>query len=81
MGSSAYAPMLFRGAFLGQLIIAAQARYTLREPDLATLTAAAHLAAACWVAQGGPDWLRDNANPADAYHVTQQGLDRAEDPH
>ena len=74
MGSSAYAPMLFRGAFLGQLIIAAQARHTLGEADLAALTAAAHLAAACWVAQGGPDWLRANANPPEAYYAAKQGL-------
>lgn len=74
MGSSAYAPMIFRGDFLGQLIIAAQARHTLAAVDLAALSAAAHLAAAAWVAQGGPAWLRDNANPPDAYHAAKQGL-------
>ena len=74
MGSSAYAPMLFRGDFLGQIIIAAQARHTLRPEDLAVLAAASHLACAVWVAQGGPEWLRYNASPPDAYVAAIRGI-------
>jgi hypothetical protein len=74
MGSSAYAPMLWRGAFIGQLIIAAQARNTLRPEDLAALATAAHLAAAAWMGHNGPAWLAANADPADGYRVARQGL-------
>ena len=74
MGSSAYSPMLFRGVFLGQIIIAAQARHTLRPIDLAVLVAASRMACAVWVAQGGPAWLQDHANPPDAYYAGRQGL-------
>src|SRR5690606_31975703 len=58
MKSAAYAPLLWRGDALGLLIIAANARYTLREEDLAVLSALARLAAATWIACNGPAWLR-----------------------
>jgi GAF domain-containing protein len=74
MGSSAYAPMLWRGAFLGQIVVAAQARRTYRAEDLAALVLASRLAAASWVAQGGPDWLAANADPPEAYRVTMEGM-------
>jgi hypothetical protein len=74
MGSSAYAPMWWRGEFLGQIVVAAQARWTYRPEDLAALVLASRLAAAIWVAQGGPDWLRANADPADAWRVPMEGM-------
>jgi hypothetical protein len=74
MGSSAYAPMLWRGAFLGQIVMAAQARWTYRPEDLAALVVASRIAAAAWIAQGGPDWLRANADPPDAWRVAAEGL-------
>ncbi|WP_237213811.1 GAF domain-containing protein [Falsiroseomonas oryziterrae] len=74
MGSSAYAPMLWKGAFLGQIVVAAQARWTYGERDLAALVVASRIAAAVWVAQGGPDWLAANADPADAWRVAIEGV-------
>jgi hypothetical protein len=74
MGSSAYAPMLWRGAFLGQIVVAAQARWTYGAEDLAALVALSRLAASCWVAQGGPAWLAANADPPDAFRVNPEGV-------
>jgi hypothetical protein len=76
MGSAIYAPLVWRGAFLGQLILAAQARNTMDEGDLAVLCACAPLAAAVWMAHGGPAWLARAYPPPQAFWVTQQGLSR-----
>ncbi|HYF08662.1 MAG TPA: GAF domain-containing protein [Acetobacteraceae bacterium] len=56
-GSSMFAPLLWRGAYLGVLICANSARGTFSERDLLALQAFAGLASALWVAQGGPAWL------------------------
>lgn len=69
MGSSIYAPMLWEGRFLGQIIMAAQARWTMRPVDLAVLTAAAPLAAALWMAKEGPAWLAEEYPPPDGWRA------------
>lgn len=74
MGSSAYAPMLWKGDFIGQIVVAAQARWTFGERDLAALVVASRIAAAAWVAQGGPGWLAANADPPDAWRVAIEGV-------
>lgn len=56
-GSSMFAPLLWRGEYLGVLICANAARCTYGEHDLLAHQAFAGLAAACFVAQGGPEWL------------------------
>ncbi len=56
-GSSMFAPLLWRGDYLGVLICANAARGTFDERDLAVLQAFAGLASAVWMAQGGPGWL------------------------
>lgn len=56
-GSSMFAPLLWRGEYLGVLICANAARCTYGEHDLIAHQAFAGLAAACFVAQGGPAWL------------------------
>ena len=56
-GSSMFAPLLWRGDYLGVLICANAARRTYGERDLIAHQAFAGLAAACFVAQGGPAWL------------------------
>ena len=64
MGSALYAPMLWEGAFVGQLIVAAQARNTFRSPDLDRMKALAALAVGVYIAKEGPAWLeREIANP------------------
>jgi signal transduction protein with GAF and PtsI domain len=53
MGSAMYVPMLWRGKFLGQMIMAAQARHTFAQADLQILRAMAGMATATFVAAGG----------------------------
>lgn len=57
MGSALYAPMIWQGAFVGQLVTAAQARNTFSAPDLAVIVAYAQLATALWAALDGPALL------------------------
>ncbi len=57
MGSAIYAPMTWRGKFIGHLITAAQARNTFSPPDLMRLQALAGMATAAFMAQGGPAFL------------------------
>jgi hypothetical protein len=52
-----FSPLLWRGEYLGVLITANAARGTFGESDLAAQQAFAALAAACFVAHGGPAWL------------------------
>ena len=56
-GSAMFAPLLWRGDYLGVLICANAARNTFGERDLVAHQAFANLAAACWMAQEGPAWL------------------------
>ncbi len=56
-GSSMFAPLLWRGDYLGVLICANAARGSFGEEDLLVLQAFAGLAAALWMAHGGPAWL------------------------
>lgn len=56
-GSSMFAPLLWRGDYLGVMICANAARGTFGERDLVGLQALAALGSACFVAQGGMAWL------------------------
>jgi GAF domain-containing protein len=58
MGSALYGPMFWHGHLLGQLITAAQARNTYGPVDLDILVGFAHVAAAIYMAHGGPEFLR-----------------------
>jgi hypothetical protein len=51
MGSAILAPIVWEGQFLGQIIMAAQARHTMRDDDLAILVACSRVAAGVWVAK------------------------------
>jgi hypothetical protein len=74
MGSTIFGPMIFQGRFHGQLIMAAQARHTMDEEDLATIVALSRIAAGAWIAHGGPAWLAANYPPANAFMVDREGL-------
>ena len=74
MGSSIYAPMIWRSQFMGLLIFAAQARHTMRELDLAVLRVLAQHATSLWVAHGGPQWLAAEYPPKDGFYVETGGL-------
>src|SRR5215831_4827628 len=58
MGSALFGLMVWQGQMLGQVITAAQARHTYRPIDLDIFMGFAHLAAAVYMAHGGPEWLR-----------------------
>ena len=58
MGSAMFGPMCWRGQMLGQLLTAAQARHTYSALDLDLFMGFAHVAAAVYIAHGGPEWLR-----------------------
>ena len=58
MGSALYAPMIWKGEFLGQLVLASQARNTYGQRDLDILVAFAEVATALWWAHDGPAFLR-----------------------
>lgn len=55
MGSAIYAPMIWQGRFVGQVINAAQARNTMSAADLTTLVTLTNLATTAFVALGGFD--------------------------
>lgn len=57
MGSAMYAPMFIGGRFVGQLILAAQARNTFRATDLDALAALASVAVLAYRDAGGPQWF------------------------
>jgi GAF domain-containing protein len=74
MGSSIYAPLLWKGRFVGQLIMASQARNTFAQQDLEMLRALSGQAVSLWMAMDGPAWLARDYPPADGFKVTQQGM-------
>jgi putative methionine-R-sulfoxide reductase with GAF domain len=57
VGSSCYLPVIWQARVLGMFNVAAQARYALDETDRDTGTIFASLAAATWMALGGPEFL------------------------
>jgi hypothetical protein len=58
MGSALFGPMFWRGQMCGQLITATQARHAYGPIDLDIFMCFAHVAAAVYMAHGGPEWLR-----------------------
>jgi hypothetical protein len=74
MGSTIFAPIIWKGEFLGQIVMAAQARHTMRDDDLAVLVACSRIAAGAWVAHGGPAWLAANYPPPNAFYVDKEGV-------
>lgn len=56
-GSALQIPMLWRGDYLGVIICASSVRNTFSETDLQAMRAFAGLAAAIWMAHGGPAWM------------------------
>lgn len=74
MGSSIYAPLIWKERFVGQLIMASQARNTFAQQDLEMLRALSSQAVSLWMAMDGPAWLARHYPPADGFKVTQQGM-------
>jgi hypothetical protein len=76
MGSTIFAPLIWKEHFLGQLIMAAQARNTMRDQDLASLVAVSRIATGAWVAHGGPGWLASVYPPSNGFYVGKEGVAR-----
>ena len=57
VGCSMYVPMIWGGEVIGMFNTAAQARYMYDETDLRMQVLFANLAAATWMARGGPDHI------------------------
>lgn len=57
MGSSLYHPIRAGGAMIGQIVAAAQARWSYDASDLGRLSLLADAAALIWQAKGGAAWL------------------------
>lgn len=74
MGSTLFAPLIWKHEFLGQLIMAAQARHTMRDADLEAIVAFSKVATAAWVAHAGPRWLEEQWPPSNGFFVDRQGL-------
>jgi len=74
MGSTIFAPMIWQGHFHGQMIMAAQARHTMRDVDLAVLVAYTRIATAAWIAHGGPAWLAQTWPAPNAFYVDKEGM-------
>ena len=74
MGSTIFAPLIWKGEFLGQIVMAAQARHTMRDEDLEVLVACSRVAAGAWVAHGGIAWLGENYPPVNGFYVDKGGM-------
>ncbi len=64
MGSSLYVPIFASDGMIGQIVAAAQARWTYSREDIPPLTCLAAAAALAWEAGDGKDWW-DADHPAD----------------
>lgn len=78
MGSSIYAPILVGDRMIGQIVGAAQARWTYGTIDLGRLRAIAAVAALVWTAHDGDAWLARDYPAADAWraedHVSGEAI-------
>ena len=73
MGSSIYMPVFADGAIIGQIVAAAQARWTFGPGDVAPMQALAGLVALLWDAKDGPAWWSADHPAPDAWYAESQG--------
>ncbi len=67
MGSSIYAPMITSDGMVGQIVAAAQARWTYTQEDLDRLIVLGRIGAQIWRARFGANWLAADYPAADAW--------------
>lgn len=72
MGSSVYHPIHAGGALVGQIVAAAQARWTYDAADLARLATLARTAALVWQAKGGAAWLAEDYPAPDLWRAEEK---------
>ena len=80
MGSAMYCPMLWQGRFIGQFVMAAQAKHTLRACDLSVLKLVASMALGLWTQHAGDAWLAANHPPPNAFRVAASGVNDSAAP-
>ncbi len=74
MGSSIYMPIFASGRMIGQLVAAAQARWTYSAEDVAPLTALAGLAAINWDRTNGGAWWEATYPAPDAWFAEEHAI-------
>lgn len=78
MGSSIYVPMFdASGAMFGQIVVAAQVRWTFRAEDLAGMQRIAKAGETLWLRLGGADWLAADYPAEDLWDASVQRVDAA----
>ncbi len=76
MGSSVYVPMFdASGVMFGQIVVAAQVRWTYRPRDLAAMQAIAVEGATLWDRLDGAAWLAGDYPPADIWDASTRTVD------
>ena len=73
MGSSIYAPMVTSEGMVGQIVAAAQARWTYTREDLDRLIVLGRIGAQIWRARFGANWLAADYPALDAWWADRQG--------
>ena len=74
MGSSIYFPIFAGGEMIGQIVGAAQARWTFSPSDLAPISALAGLAALNWDRTDGMAWWSTDHPAPDAWYAEEHAL-------
>ena len=74
MGSSLYMPIMTEGGMIGQLVVAAQARWTYGQQDIAPMTSLAAAAALLWEAKDGNDWWQADYPAADSWYADKRSV-------
>jgi allantoinase len=74
MGSSIYAPFFAGGRMIGQMVVAAQARWTFDASDLDALSAFAALAGLHWSRTGGDAFLAADYPATDAWRAEDHAV-------
>lgn len=74
MGSSVYAPILTPDGMVGQIVAAAQARWTYGPKDLKRLQLLAAEAAQIWSDLGAADWWAADYPAPDAWYADKMGV-------
>lgn len=73
MGSSLYAPIFTGNGMIGQIVAAAQARWTYSPDDIPPLLNLAAAAALVWESKGGTDWWDADHPASDAWYAEEMG--------
>ena len=71
MGSSLYAPIFTGSGMIGQIVVAAQARWTYSPEDIPPLLNLAAAAALVWESKGGTEWWEADHPADDAWYAEE----------